>query len=130
MNLIPANAFWWKGTGGNGHPEGSHLFVCLAAAPSTGEYLLVPICSQTPQSDKTCLLSGADHPDLNRPSYVAYYRMRIASQKIIDGADFGNRIRRTSDFSPSLFGRACTGVAASNESPPKAQAFFTANKPP
>lgn len=114
------------GTGGRDNPDGAHLHVVLTDTCKSGYNLLVPICSIKPgrQHDRTCLLGVGDHDFLDRPSYVAYYRMLpygiSAIQRHLDAKFFKLR----GSIGERVFALICDGVQKSQESAPRYQKYL------
>ena len=127
QKLVPGDVFWLAGTGGSANPGNRHRFICLAANSNGDDYLIVPICTPQPQSDRTCELTPNKYTPLTHRSYVAYHLMREISQRALDAAVFGNQFKLQPALPLHTLTIVKAGVAQSAESKPRLQAYLEAH---
>lgn len=77
--------------------------------------------------DPACLIAAGEHPNLDRPSYVAYEFARTMNQAMIDTHRFGNMLKATADFSDELRIRIGEGLLISDHATPKLQKYWREN---
>lgn len=124
LTLSPGDVFWLFGTGGVANPTGGHRMICLAANPADKDYLVAPICTPQPQSDRTCELSPQEYKPLSHRSYVAYHLMRVMGQKALDAAVLGTQFKKQPAMDAATLKRVRDGVSASPEAIPRLQTYL------
>jgi len=122
--LAPGDVFWLSSTGGDDNPGNRHRFVCLAVNADGSDYLVVPICTPQPQSDRTCELSPADYPPLSHRSYAAYHLMREISCKVLDVAAFGGHFKSQQALTVDALLKVREGALQSPEAKPRMQTYL------
>lgn len=116
------------GTGPAHNPDKAHLFVILTNTCKDGKNLLVPICSERPKCDRTCLLGAGDHPFLNRLSFVSYAQLAQYDAEHIKNQVLSKVIEYKGIMDAVIFARVCAGVEVSPLAAPKYVNYFLSQR--
>ena len=86
---------------------------------SSGDFLLVPICSVTDKSDATCQVEApGGNLDLHKPSYAAYYMAKKVGRKATQMRVDAKEIRHMGEIDAALLSQIKAGIMRTKDAEP------------
>jgi hypothetical protein len=117
-------AVLYPNTGGENDPGRAHRIVVVGETKD-GDLLLVPICSQHANCDKTCTISPNESwASVTRDSYAAYYVMKRTTRKALESQINDGRVTYIGEVPPDIYGKIKAGILRSKETSPKFQKYY------
>jgi len=114
-------------TGPKHDPSKPHLFIVLTNESTEGTVLLVPMCSLTKFSDKSCVLGKGDHPFIIRDSFIDYSKAQIQDTSTLVKKIQTKHILDQGLFSDQIMVFIYKGLFESNRTEPKILNYYNEN---